>query len=42
MAFRADEEREKGYDRALDYLVPKVGSAAQKDEARNKMVLLRF
>ena len=38
MPFRADEEREKGYERALDYLVPKVGSAAQKDEARNKII----
>ena len=40
MAFRANEEREKGYERALNYLVPKEGSPAQKDEARNKIIYL--
>ena len=38
MAFRADEEREKGYEKALNYLTPKQGTPKQKEDARHKII----
>ncbi|WP_392385084.1 hypothetical protein [Marinomonas primoryensis] len=38
MAFRADEEKQRGHERALDYLVPKDGSPELRDKARNEIL----
>lgn len=38
MAFRADEEKQRGYERALDYLVPKDGSTELREKAKNEIL----
>jgi hypothetical protein len=38
MTFRANEERIKNRERALDYFIPKQGSSRQKEEARNIII----
>ncbi|MEZ9723076.1 hypothetical protein AB4271_16705 [Vibrio splendidus] len=38
MAFRADEEKKRGYEKALNYFVPRDGSAELREQARELVI----